>query len=44
MLMHVFSTHFYTTLEREGPAAVEKWTKRKNINIFQRKFIFIPSE
>ena len=42
--LHIFSSHFYTTLLEEGPESVAKWTKRKNIDVFARKFIYIPSK
>eukprot|EP00588_Corethron_pennatum_P034698 CAMPEP_0194346062 /NCGR_PEP_ID=MMETSP0171-20130528/105212_1 /TAXON_ID=218684 /ORGANISM="Corethron pennatum, Strain L29A3" /LENGTH=1294 /DNA_ID=CAMNT_0039113135 /DNA_START=141 /DNA_END=4027 /DNA_ORIENTATION=+ len=37
--VHLFSTHFYTTLKEEGVEAVTKWTAK---NIFEKRFIFIP--
>ena len=40
--IHIFSSHFYTTLSREGTDAVESWTARKNIDIFKKCFIFLP--
>jgi len=40
--VHCFSSHFYTTLVDEGIAAVEKWTAKRGINVFKKKFIFIP--
>ena len=40
--IHVFTSHFYSTLEKEGPPAVASWTKKRNINVFAKKFIFIP--
>jgi len=44
--IHIFSTHFYTSLADEGVEAVKKWTdkKKKPINIFEKKLIFIPSK
>ncbi|CAB9506597.1 Sentrin-specific protease 7 [Seminavis robusta] len=41
-MVHCFSSHFFTTLDDEGPDAVTKWTARRNIDIFKKKFIFIP--
>ena len=38
----IFSTHFFSTLRDEGVDAVARWTKKKNINIFEKKMIFIP--
>ena len=40
--IHFFSTHFYTALSEEGVGSITKWTANKNINIFEKKFIFIP--
>ena len=31
-----------TTLKMDGPDAVVSWTKKKGINIFEKKLIFIP--
>jgi sentrin-specific protease 7 len=39
---HFFSTHFFTTLASEGPEGVESWTRKKDVNIFSKKFLFIP--
>jgi len=41
-LCHVFTTHFYTRLEKQGPEAVTRWTSKKKINIFELKVIFVP--
>lgn len=40
--IHFFTSHFYTTLLNEGAEAVMSWTSRKKLDIFQKKFIFIP--
>ena len=40
--VHCFSSHFFTTLIDEGPRGVQKWTAKKGINIFEKKFVFIP--
>ena len=40
--VHVFTSHFMTTLWKEGPKAVSSWTAKKNIDIFEKKLIFIP--
>lgn len=40
--VHIFTTHFYTTLFVEGLAAVSNWTTKKRINIFTKRMIFIP--
>ena len=39
---HFFTSHFYTTLANDGPSAVESWTAKKGIDIFEKKIIFIP--
>jgi len=31
-----------TTLKGKGPEAVVSWTEKKDINIFQKKLVFIP--
>lgn len=40
--IHCFSSHFFTTLLDEGVDNVTKWTAKKGINIFEKKFVFIP--
>ncbi|KAL3903413.1 MAG: hypothetical protein SGILL_010456, partial [Bacillariaceae sp.] len=40
--VHFFTSHFFTTLSKNGPAAVTSWTSKKNIDIFKKKLIFIP--
>ena len=40
--VHIFSSHFFTALSDEGPQVVESWTAKKNIDIFQKKLVFIP--
>lgn len=40
--IHVFTSHFYTTLREDGPKSVQSWTEKKNINIFNKKMVFIP--
>lgn len=40
--VHFFTSHFYSTLAKGGPKAVTSWTAKKNIDIFTKKFIFIP--
>jgi Ulp1 family protease len=42
--LHIFSSHFYTTLAKSDPSAVRSWTERKKIDIFVKRFIFIPSK
>ena len=39
---HFFTSHFYTTLASEGVEGVRSWTAKKNINIFEKRLIFIP--
>ena len=41
---HFFTSHFYSTLVKKtaGPKQVMSWTAKKKINIFEKKFIFIP--
>jgi Ulp1 family protease len=41
-LVHFFSSHFYTALVKDKPSGVKRWTEKKGIDIFQKKFIFIP--
>ena len=40
--VHVFSTHFYTKLEDEGVNEVLSWTTNRGINVFTKKFIYVP--
>jgi Ulp1 family protease len=40
--VHAFTTQFYTKLEGEGVDAVSSWTAKKKLDIFEKKFIFIP--
>jgi|AntRauTorckE5430_2_1112549.scaffolds.fasta_scaffold46749_1 sentrin-specific protease 7 len=40
--VHVFTTQFYSKLEDEGAEAVASWTAKKGVDIFEKKFIFIP--
>lgn len=39
--VHCFSSHFFTTL-MEDKKGVTKWTANKGINVFEKKFVFIP--
>jgi Ulp1 family protease len=41
-LVHFFSSHFYSALVKDKPCGVKRWTEKKGIDIFQKKFIFIP--
>ncbi|GFH58426.1 hypothetical protein CTEN210_14902 [Chaetoceros tenuissimus] len=40
--VHVFTTQFYTKLEEEGVESVKSWTAKKNIDIFEKKYVFVP--
>ena len=40
--VHFFTSHFFSTLDDEGPEAVSSWTEKKGIDIFAKKFVFIP--
>ncbi|GFH57133.1 hypothetical protein CTEN210_13609 [Chaetoceros tenuissimus] len=40
--VHVFTTQFYTKLEQEGVESVVSWTAKKNIDIFEKKYVFVP--
>ena len=40
--VHFFSSYFFTTLVKEGVEGVKTWTEKKNINIFEKRLIFIP--
>jgi Ulp1 family protease len=31
-----------TTLKEKGPEAIASWTEKKNINVFEKKLVFIP--
>lgn len=40
--MYILSSQFYELLDTEGLKKVETFTTKRNVNIFQKKFIFIP--
>lgn len=40
--LHYFSTHFYSSLFKEGPGGVRRWTEKKGIDVFKKRFIFVP--
>ena len=42
--MHFFTSHFLSTIQDEGPQGVATWTvsKKKRIDVFEKKFIFVP--
>jgi len=31
-----------TTLKEKGPEDIASWTEKKNINVFEKKLVFIP--
>ncbi|CAH6721870.1 hypothetical protein CLIB1444_07S04302 [[Candida] jaroonii] len=37
-----WTTHFFTTLQSKGYDGIKRWGKRKKLNIFEKKLIFIP--
>ena len=39
---HFFPTRFFTALDEDGPAAVSAWTAKENIDIFNKRLVFIP--
>ncbi|GME66554.1 unnamed protein product [[Candida] boidinii] len=40
--IHIFSTHFYSTLSSKGYKGVARWAKRAKINVTQLDYIFVP--
>jgi len=40
--VHFFSTQFFEKIQEQGVQSVANWTKRRKINIFEKKFILIP--
>ena len=42
--VHFFTSHFLSTIEEEGAQGVANWTinKKKRVDVFQKKFIFVP--
>jgi hypothetical protein len=40
--IHYFTTLFYTTLEKNDADSVTRWTEKRGVDIFTKKFIFIP--
>jgi Ulp1 family protease len=40
--VHIFTSHFMSTLSSDGAKAVSSWTAKKKINIFEKKLIFVP--
>jgi Ulp1 family protease len=41
--IYVFSTHFYTKLEDKSVNSVLSWTANKRIDVFSKKFIYVPT-
>ena len=40
--VHVFPSQFYTKLEQEGVESVMSWTASRKIDIFDKKYVFVP--
>jgi Ulp1 family protease len=40
--VHCFTTHFCTQLLDNGPMGVARWTAKKHLDVFTKKFLFIP--
>jgi Ulp1 protease family, C-terminal catalytic domain len=40
--IHYFTTLFFTTLEKKGTDGVSRWTEKRGVDVFTKKFIFIP--
>ncbi|GFH53921.1 hypothetical protein CTEN210_10397 [Chaetoceros tenuissimus] len=40
--VHVFPSQFYTELEQKGVESVTSWTANRNIDIFEKKYVFVP--
>lgn len=41
-LVHYFTTLFFTTLEENDPGSVKRWTEKRGVDVFTKRFIFIP--
>ena len=39
---HFFTSLFYTMLSTKGPDSVAKWSAAKQLNVFEKRYIFIP--
>lgn len=37
-----WTSHFYTTLKARGYSGVQRWGKRKKLNLFEKSLVFIP--
>lgn len=40
--MYIFSTYFCTKLLKEGVSTVQRWTLRKQVDIFSKKLLLFP--
>ena len=40
--VHFFPCAFMTALKDKGPEAIASWTENKDINVFEKKLVFIP--
>ena len=40
--MCIFTTHFMSTLLKDGTASVISWTAKKKINVFKKRIVFLP--
>ncbi|ODV88026.1 hypothetical protein CANARDRAFT_184298, partial [[Candida] arabinofermentans NRRL YB-2248] len=40
--VHVFSTHFYSTLRSKGYDGVKKWAKRAKADVTKLDYVFVP--
>jgi hypothetical protein len=38
----VFSTHFFSTLEKKGYSTVARWAKRKGVDVTKVDYLFVP--
>ena len=41
-LVHYFTTLFFTTLEENDSESVKRWTEKRGVDVFTKRFIFIP--
>jgi sentrin-specific protease 7 len=41
-LVHYFTTLFFTTLEENDTESVKRWTEKRGVDVFSKRFIFIP--
>ena len=40
--IHIFTSHFTSTLLDGGVDAIKSWTANKNINVFEKDMILLP--